>query len=228
MKFILKLFFTLVVAGVDAYTYKKVNIRDVSALTFSKGLYTTGQRYQPISQLSCRGENCWRFQPEVIQCSVSGWNGDDAQWKCEATLPFGIDLGRTDVVCEGFDFPGDVYILEGSCGLEYTLTDIKTNSVNYDDDHSFIGIVIFVSSLIIAIVITLLSFTLFVPGFVFGYNRQSNVYWRRNVYREPTYYESNVYHEPTYCGRRNVNRYSSSRPTNNTKTSKGYGTTKIR
>ncbi len=30
-------------------------------------------------------------------------------------------LGRVEVVCEGYDYPDDPYILKGSCGLEYTL-----------------------------------------------------------------------------------------------------------
>ena len=30
-------------------------------------------------------------------------------------------FGRLDVICEGYDYPDDPYILQGSCGLEYTL-----------------------------------------------------------------------------------------------------------
>ncbi|ELR16590.1 uncharacterized protein ACA1_087850, partial [Acanthamoeba castellanii str. Neff] len=28
-------------------------------------------------------------------------------------------MGRIEVVCEGYDYPDDPYILKGSCGLEY-------------------------------------------------------------------------------------------------------------
>jgi hypothetical protein len=28
-------------------------------------------------------------------------------------------MGRIEVVCEGYDYPDDPYILQGSCGLEY-------------------------------------------------------------------------------------------------------------
>lgn len=31
-------------------------------------------------------------------------------------------FGRLDVSCEGYDRPGDSYVLRGSCGLRYTLT----------------------------------------------------------------------------------------------------------
>ena len=30
-------------------------------------------------------------------------------------------FGSVEVVCEGYDYPDDPYILKGSCGLEYTL-----------------------------------------------------------------------------------------------------------
>ena len=30
-------------------------------------------------------------------------------------------LGSVNVICEGYDYPDDPYILAGSCGLEYTL-----------------------------------------------------------------------------------------------------------
>ena len=30
-------------------------------------------------------------------------------------------FGNIEVVCEGYDYPDDPFILKGSCGLEYTL-----------------------------------------------------------------------------------------------------------
>ena len=30
-------------------------------------------------------------------------------------------FGNVEVVCEGYDYPDDPYILKGSCGLEYTI-----------------------------------------------------------------------------------------------------------
>ena len=30
-------------------------------------------------------------------------------------------FGNVEVICEGYDYPDDPYILKGSCGLEYTL-----------------------------------------------------------------------------------------------------------
>merc|ERR1719166_15103 len=32
-----------------------------------------------------------------------------------------VRLGRVEVVCEGYDYPEDDFILAGSCGLEYSL-----------------------------------------------------------------------------------------------------------
>ena len=43
-----------------------------------------------------------------------------------------------EVICEGYDYPDDPYILKGSCGLEYTLELTKegnnrqSNSANHD------------------------------------------------------------------------------------------------
>lgn len=45
------------------------------------------------------------------------------QWKCLADLPLGLSFGAVDVSCEGYAYPDDPYILDGSCGLEYELID---------------------------------------------------------------------------------------------------------
>lgn len=47
-------------------------------------------------------------------------------------------FGSVEVICEGYDYPDDPYILKGSCGLEYTLELTKeghnrqSNSYNHD------------------------------------------------------------------------------------------------
>merc|ERR1719166_349784 len=33
----------------------------------------------------------------------------------------GVRFGKVEVICEGYDYPEDEFILAGSCGLEYTL-----------------------------------------------------------------------------------------------------------
>ncbi|NXA40008.1 SARAF factor, partial [Eudromia elegans] len=43
------------------------------------------------------------------------------QWECKADLESGYRFGEIEVSCEGYDYPGDPYILEGSCGLLFSL-----------------------------------------------------------------------------------------------------------
>ncbi|KAG9325192.1 hypothetical protein KVV02_002046 [Mortierella alpina] len=108
--------------------HKKVRLRDVQTLTFQKGRMTTGRRTSPVPQTSCVGGNaCGDYEPDVIQCKNTGFDGGDVQWKCQADLPDNLKFGKLDVYCEGFDYPDDPYVLKGSCGLEYKLyyTDMR-------------------------------------------------------------------------------------------------------
>merc|ERR1712004_440686 len=50
-----------------------------------------------------------------------GSDGRGVQWECKADMDNGLRFGQVEVVCEGYDYPDDPYILAGSCGLEYTL-----------------------------------------------------------------------------------------------------------
>lgn len=105
---------------VRADSQEKVLLKDVTALTFYDGRWTNGRRSQGVQQLKCiKGDETHR--PMRVQCTQTGWDGKDAQWACEAQLDDGYDLGRIEVVCEGYDYPDDPYILTGSCGLEYEL-----------------------------------------------------------------------------------------------------------
>ncbi|KAK9472004.1 uncharacterized protein V1510DRAFT_418379 [Dipodascopsis tothii] len=57
-----------------------------------------------------------------MQCYNMGLGeGGDVEWRCEADIPGDLRLGRTDVTCEGYDYPDDPYVLRGSCGVEYRL-----------------------------------------------------------------------------------------------------------
>lgn len=43
------------------------------------------------------------------------------QWECKADLENAYRFGKIEVSCEGYDYPDDPYILQGSCGLQYAL-----------------------------------------------------------------------------------------------------------
>ena len=64
---------------------------------------------------------CYNFNNLPFQCYNRGFDGQDVQWECKADMDNLYRFGSVEVVCEGYDYPDDPYILKGSCGLEYTL-----------------------------------------------------------------------------------------------------------
>lgn len=100
----------------------RVLLSDVQTLTLHTGRMTTGRRSSPVPQAKAVGGTAQgQFVPSTIQCTNKGWDGLDAQWECRADLDNAFRFGETVVVCEGYDYPDDPYILAGSCGVEYTL-----------------------------------------------------------------------------------------------------------
>jgi hypothetical protein len=77
----------------------------------------------------------------VIRCKNSGsdYNEEDIQWTCTASLPEEFKLGSTDVICEGYDFPDDPYILKGSCGVEYRLVLTEKGEQKYGKKKGWFG-----------------------------------------------------------------------------------------
>jgi len=124
MKLLILLLAPLLVAGWGwGEKHQKIRLRDVQVLTLQDGAMTTGRRSSPVPQLSCvggsgRGRG---YEPRVVQCYNRGWDGRDVQWECKADMEGGVRFGKVEVVCEGYDYPEDEFILAGSCGLEYTL-----------------------------------------------------------------------------------------------------------
>ena len=101
---------------------QKVRLKEVEVLTLREGAMTTGRRSAPVPQLNCvGGGGRGRDQPSVVQCYNRGWDGRQVQWECKADLEGGVRFGKIEVVCEGYDYAEDDFILAGSCGLEYTL-----------------------------------------------------------------------------------------------------------
>jgi len=100
----------------------KMKLQDVQVLTLHQGKMTTGRRSSPVPQLNCVGGSAkGLFNPQVVQCYNRGWDGMDVQWECKTDLDMEYRLGSVNVLCEGYDYPDDPFILTGSCGLEYTL-----------------------------------------------------------------------------------------------------------
>lgn len=103
--------------------YKSILTSDIGALTFTANRLTVARRVPAIPQLECLGGPlCTEaLMPKTVQCRNVGTDGNTVQWRCDAELDNSVKFGRIEVNCEGFEFPGDPYVLVGSCGLEYEL-----------------------------------------------------------------------------------------------------------
>lgn len=123
------------VAFSSSNPHDSVLLKDVTALTFTDGLYTAGRRASPVLQLRRIGGNApYKYNPKSVFCENVGWDGSDVVWKCQAQLQPGCELTFTRVGCEGYSEPDDPYILKGSCGLEYEMT--YTGPSHSDRDRS--------------------------------------------------------------------------------------------
>ncbi|KAK8790211.1 hypothetical protein WA588_000377 [Blastocystis sp. NMH] len=117
--------------------HQRVLLRNVDTLTFYNNKYTTGRRSSPIPQMTCTsGFATCRHAPPTIQCYNRGMDGLDVQWECKAQMENGYSLGRTEVSCEGYDYPEDPYILGGSCGINFDVQKDRTYVKNYGTTQS--------------------------------------------------------------------------------------------
>lgn len=108
-------------------TLRPVPYRDVKSIVLDAGKQTLGRR-STVPQMAYVGADgrYAPFLPTTMQCTNTGWSGDQFTWACQAQLPPGVDLDRVEVACEDWDPPvndpteNDV-MTAGSCGVEYTL-----------------------------------------------------------------------------------------------------------
>ncbi|KAL2815944.1 hypothetical protein BJX63DRAFT_153431 [Aspergillus granulosus] len=101
-------------------------LSQVHFLTLRGGRLTTSRRVSPIPQLKCTGPSkriCNMYKIESMRCTNEGYGYDeeDVQWTCTASLPGEFKLGSTEVVCEGYRDADDPWVLKGSCGVEYRM-----------------------------------------------------------------------------------------------------------
>ena len=157
----------------------KVLLSKVSSITLNHDRMTTGRRSNPVPQTSCVGGNaCHSVRPKTIQCVNKGHDGYDIQWECKTELENKYKFGRTDVVCEGYDYPNDPYILLGSCGVEYTLE--YTNEYNgrkynrNSDDHS---LCIFIGVCVLVVIVIAFNGEQRSQRFTYGCSNYDNGWW---------------------------------------------------
>ncbi|KAK5656036.1 hypothetical protein OQA88_5175 [Cercophora sp. LCS_1] len=103
-----------------------IRLSDVQMLTLHADQETAHRRLDPIPQLRCVSHPsvCALHKIGVLRCTNQGssYSRDDVEWTCTApSLPSTLQLGSTDVLCEGYLSPDDSHVLKGSCGVEYQL-----------------------------------------------------------------------------------------------------------
>lgn len=120
--------FTVCVLIVGAVGYMRGDcrpMRHMTAITFRRGEYTIQARSPPMPTMEC--VDCAHqvadsaHQPDIMQCTSVGLDGEAPQWKCEGYESSDARITFSDVVCEGCNYAGDTDIRVGTCILEYGL-----------------------------------------------------------------------------------------------------------
>jgi store-operated calcium entry-associated regulatory factor len=81
-------------------------------IILKRGEYTASRRVAPVPQLSCVGGSArGEYEPDTVLCRNLGSGNvrqQNTMWKCEAAdMPEEYKLGRTEVVCEGYEHSDD-------------------------------------------------------------------------------------------------------------------------
>lgn len=123
---VLLVIFVFGLVCVSAYQTDRILLTSVQSLVFKKNTYAATRRfaYDPIPSLKCVGGSAQHESNHIstIMCTNSGHDGTNVVWKCQTDdISDTYKLGRTRMICEGYNYPEDPYILAGSCALEYEL-----------------------------------------------------------------------------------------------------------
>lgn len=115
-----------------------IDLSDVREIIFRSGQLTvSGGMTDPIQQISCEGSTCQSAKlPELVECrNVNRLSRSyDPTWNCWDTDGQQVPFSRYEIQCEGFAFPNDPLVLEGSCSFKYSLREIGESKT-----HSLIG-----------------------------------------------------------------------------------------
>jgi hypothetical protein len=86
---------------------------------------TQGRRSEPLPQIKCEsgyGNPDCSKGPKEIRCEIiEKFGNSDAIWKCTGIVGSAYKISKYTVSCEGYEYPDDPFILDGSCGVEYVL-----------------------------------------------------------------------------------------------------------
>ncbi|GKT35135.1 Store-operated calcium entry-associated regulatory factor like protein [Aduncisulcus paluster] len=123
--------------GWDQNSLNPVHISEIKSLVLHQGEFTTSRKGQYYPQVVVSGGSARNESHHVktIMCKNIGYDGRTVNWECKTTLPNSLDIGQYQVVCEGWNGPGDDYVVPGSCNVEIELN--WNNSTHYDSDYDY-------------------------------------------------------------------------------------------
>lgn len=112
-------------------------LSQVESLTLRADRQTSHRRVPAVPQLKCVSSKdiCSKYKIDVLRCENkgTGYDSEDVQWSCTASLPPELKLGSTDVICEGYSSPDDPYVLKGSCAVEYRMALTREGEEKWPD-----------------------------------------------------------------------------------------------
>ncbi len=107
----------------------RVILGNVRTLTFDAGKNTVGRRYAPEPQMQLKridsaNRNTLSVKtPTAMTCLNTAYGSTNPTWQCSALLETDVHLGKTEVVCEGYNGSDDPYVALDTCFIEYELLD---------------------------------------------------------------------------------------------------------
>ncbi|KAJ9057994.1 hypothetical protein DSO57_1017319 [Entomophthora muscae] len=100
-----------------------VELKAIESLGFVRGRLVKSRRFEPTPQLECLSSpiDCQNADIDYVHCHNMAFMTESPLvfWDCKATVPEHYEIYSTKVDCEGYNHPGDSYVLKGSCGLKY-------------------------------------------------------------------------------------------------------------
>lgn len=110
----------------DSYIHNHSNYESrllfsIKQLNLHKNTMTISKRMYERPQLLCK-KNCDLSDITYVQCNNTFKMSSKVFWKCDSPhLEKHVKIKPLKVICEGFNYPGDSFILNNSCQLIYKL-----------------------------------------------------------------------------------------------------------
>ena len=64
----------------------RVQLARIKSLTFYKDTFTAARRTDPLPQLTCLGEPCQLYTPDVVRCVNIGGEGTEVDWRVRNSI----------------------------------------------------------------------------------------------------------------------------------------------